>query len=100
MKSDIAIPMKGRFSPTLAKLSYDSFSLSPSFKTAAAQATFLSALSVVRDSRLPVYRPEGLPAVHAVAQRGEFMINEQLIDPLKPLGRRFDGTSSDRHPSK
>ena len=56
------------------------------------QATFLATFSVVRDGCLPVYRPEELPAVHAVAQRGEFMINEQLIDPLKPLGRRLDGS--------
>ena len=56
------------------------------------QATFLATFSVVRDGCLPVYCPEGLPTVHAVAQRGAFMINEQLIDPLKPLSRRLNGS--------
>jgi hypothetical protein len=30
------------------------------------QATFLATFSVVHDGRLPVCRPEGLPAVHLV----------------------------------
>lgn len=44
------------------------------------------------DHRLPVCGSEGLLAVHAGAQRGEFMIEEQLIDPLEPFGGGLDGS--------
>ena len=44
------------------------------------------------DHRLPVCGPEGLLPIHTGAQRGEFMIEERLIDPLEPVGGGLDGS--------
>lgn len=44
-----------------------------------------------RDSGLPVGCSEGLLPIHAGAQGGEFMIDERLINPRKPVDRNLDG---------
>jgi hypothetical protein len=43
------------------------------------------------DHRLPVCYPEGLLAVHTGAERGEFMIEERLVDPLEPVAGSLNG---------
>ena len=40
---------------------------------------------------MPIFRPKGLLPVDARAQRRELMIEERLIDPLKPVVRCLEG---------